>query len=183
MKINKSEIVQYFGTIDTFQWNTLAENLVPRRSYHLLGKSGESLYLTIDHAYVEINDPKYGSPYILSASLDGGMLSWNLTTKRDYSDEISSYHPDMPKSTASKFYDAAYSYILAHNPGGIQAIVGWWISGVNLDTYNLNIKNGMNTRLAAINTWSGRKAYQRGYVDPVIYQEKPNIIFHFKKPR
>lgn len=170
MSIKKDAILPYARQLSSIDFSCLPEELIPLREYQIFGRSRTPLKFSVDTSYICIED-RSNSRLILQASLDANYISWAISTKLN-----GKYHPDL---YASQFYEVAYEYLISGSNGAITGIVGWWIDGDNFSKYHHNISLGMSKSEAALDTWSGRKAAERGFGKVEIVSEYRDIHLNF----
>lgn len=144
----------------------------------LITNNNNDLILRVSKTHIQIREPEDDGERSMYAQIKNQRaVSYVLYTHPPYDKR----HPDM---NAKLFFDASIEYftLLGFT---VDLIVGDWQFGDNLAEYRNNLSIGMTPKMAAENTWTGRRATANGFNNVTAYGDvtlsSERCIFTFSR--
>src|SRR5690242_8466914 len=125
---------------------SLPDQLNQSELYELSGQSGEKYVFHASPRNIFVYSETLRDSRLSASVNSQNHLEWRLYTRMRQDTDP---NPDLH---ATKFYHAAMQYLIQMG-NRIDVILAIWNGGTNLAEYRSNLRSGMQTENAALNTW------------------------------
>jgi len=160
----------------------------PESNFMIIGGSGMDIYVHKAPSYISFKAWSVFSTFVLSANVNQGRARFYVATKFPVGFDLD-WQPDF---FAGKFIACALAYFKStgHVINICQGV--WRENSTNYKQYRQNLRSGMSSVAAALNTWSGRQFTLNGFneiseADIRLLKDKDKegkyILAYFYRPK